>query len=411
VKHPVVILLLLVLGVFLISSADSLASPPENNGYGMVEIPCNNSETNARLQSGEYRKKVDNFLILQDRSRSMAMRLLDTPTVDVKIEYAKGLLNCLNNTLPDNFNVTAGLRSFPSKTADEGLVYGLLEYSKAGFADAVKSIKETAGNTSIGKAINFGSSDIENLSGKTAVILFSDGMNTEIDDPVEAAATLKDMAGNSLCIYTVQINVDRKGRKVMEKIAEAGKCGFAVNGSDIDDVEGMDQFVTDVFLTRVAQKTVKIDHDSDGDGVPDTRDKCPNTPEGIIVDSNGCPIPLEEKISITLHIEFDFNKSEVKAKYYYDIAKIANILKAYPEKNLELEGHTDSIGTDDYNLKLSDQRAESVKRYLVEKFGIGASRITTVGYGESIPIDTNDTVEGRQNNRRVVANIETVINI
>ena len=287
----------------------------------------------------------------------------------------------------------------------------MLEYNKAGFADAVRSIKETSGNTSIGKAINFSYRDIENLSGQTALIVFSDGMNTEIDDPVEAATTIKDMTGNTLCIYTVQISVDLKGRKVMDQIAEAGGCGFAVNGSAIDEAGEMDQFVTDVFLARVTQKSVKTDGDRDNDSVPDSRDECPNTPEGIIVDGNGCPIPLEEKISITLHIEFDFNKAEIKSQYYYDIAKIANILKAYPEKNLELEGHTDSIGTDDYNLKLSEQRAESIKKYLVEKFGIEVSRISTVGYGESMPIDTNDTVEGRQNNRRVVANIETVINI
>ena len=75
-------------------------------------------------------KKIDNFLILQDRSRSMAMQLLDVPTADVKIEFAKGLLNCLNNTFPENFNVTAGLRNFPSKTADEGFFTACLNTTR-----------------------------------------------------------------------------------------------------------------------------------------------------------------------------------------------------------------------------------------------------------------------------------------
>jgi OOP family OmpA-OmpF porin len=71
-----------------------------------------------------------------------------------------------------------------------------------------------------------------------------------------------------------------------------------------------------------------------------------------------------------------------------------------------LEGHTDSVGTEDYNMSLSRQRAESVKMYLVEKFNINASRISTVGYGKSQPVATNDTEAGKQKNRRVVANIE-----
>ena len=414
-KHPVAHLFMLLLGTLLIASTGPTAFAMPDSGYGMVEIACNNSHTNAKLQSGDYRIKTDNFLILQDTSRSMAMRLLESPTVDVKLEYSKGLLNCLNETLPDNFHVNAGLRNFASMPFEEGLIYGMAAYSKDGFADGVATIKETAGKTSIGTAVNLGSRDIENLSGQTAVILFSDGMNTELDDPVEAATALKEMYGNSVCIYTVQINVDIHGKKTLEQMAKASKCGFAVNGNAIDDAAGMDKFVTEIFLKKVRERIVApvpvTDPDSDGDGVPDRRDKCPNTPEGIIVDSDGCPIPIKEKISITLHIEFDFDKAEVKSRYHYDIAKIANILKAYPDKELELEGHTDSMGTDAYNMKLSKQRAESVKKYLIQKFGIKESRISAFGYGESKPIATNDTEEGRQNNRRVVANIETVIDI
>ena len=419
-KHPVVCLSLLVLGALLMFSTAPSATATRATDFDMVEIACNNSYTNAKLQSGDYQIKTDNFLILQDTSRSMAMRLLESPTVDVKLEYSKGLLNCLNETLPTSFHVNAGLRNFASILVKEELIYGMAPYSRTGFADAVASIKETAGKTSIGRAINFGSMDIENLSGQTAVILFSDGMNTELDDPVGAATAFKEMYSNSVCIYTVQINVDIKGKKNLEQIAEASNCGFAVNGNDIDDAAGMDKFVTDIFLEKIRREIVaplmpqvipETDPDIDGDGVPDSRDKCPNTPEGIIVDSDGCPIPLKEKVSITLHIEFDFDKAEVKSRYHYDIAKIANILKAYPDKNLELEGHTDSKGTDAYNIKLSKQRAESVKKYLIEKFGIEESRISAVGYGESMPIATNDSEEGRQNNRRVVANIETVIDI
>jgi len=107
-------------------------------------------------------------------------------------------------------------------------------------------------------------------------------------------------------------------------------------------------------------------------------------------------------------VEFDFDKSIVKPQHHGDLEKVANFLNAYPKTNGELEGHTDSIGTDEYNMKLSQRRAASVKKYLVEKFGIDAARLSTVGYGESQPVASNKTDAGRQKNRRVVANIVTI---
>ncbi|NOQ67060.1 MAG: OmpA family protein, partial [Desulfobacterales bacterium] len=122
-----------------------------------------------------------------------------------------------------------------------------------------------------------------------------------------------------------------------------------------------------------------------------------------------CPIPLVEKVTVTLLVGFDFDKIDVKAQYKEDLKKVANLLKAYTKINVELEGHTDSTGNDEYNMNLSTRRAENVKKELVEKFNIDASRISTSGFGESKPADTNDTEEGRQNNRRVVAQIEAMI--
>jgi OOP family OmpA-OmpF porin len=149
--------------------------------------------------------------------------------------------------------------------------------------------------------------------------------------------------------------------------------------------------------------------DSDGDGVTDDIDKCPDTPKGIKVDKDGCPIPIKERISITLHIEFDFDKDDVRPEYNPQIEEVANFLKAYPDKDVSLEGHTDSEGSDAYNDDLSKRRAKSVKMVLVETFGIDAAKISTEGFGESRPVATNETNEGRQQNRRVVANIDTVV--
>ncbi len=148
--------------------------------------------------------------------------------------------------------------------------------------------------------------------------------------------------------------------------------------------------------------------DSDGDGVYDGIDQCPDTPLGLKVDAKGCPLPIEETVSIDLRVEFDFNKASVKTGYFEHINRVAKFLKQYPEVNAVIEGHTDHIGSEEYNMNLSQRRAVSVMQKLIDK-GVDASRLQAVGYGESRPIADNKTNEGRQRNRRVMAAISTVV--
>ena len=99
-------------------------------------------------------------------------------------------------------------------------------------------------------------------------------------------------------------------------------------------------------------------------------------------------------------------KSVVKKKYYKKIAKLAVVMKKYPDLKIPLEGHTDNVGGLAYNKKLSQRRAGAVKKYLVEKLGIEASHLNAKGYGKIRPIASNATKEGRQKNRRVDAAAE-----
>jgi OOP family OmpA-OmpF porin len=103
-------------------------------------------------------------------------------------------------------------------------------------------------------------------------------------------------------------------------------------------------------------------------------------------------------------VEFDTDKSDIKTKYDEDLNKLGTFLKEWPKAKGEISGHTDSVGSDKYNVKLSQRRAASVKKYLEEKFGIAPDRLTTEGYGESRPIASNKTKEGRQLNRRIETN-------
>jgi OOP family OmpA-OmpF porin len=140
---------------------------------------------------------------------------------------------------------------------------------------------------------------------------------------------------------------------------------------------------------------VPVDGDDDGDGVLNSRDKCPKTPRGVLVDENGC------ELKFVLQIEFDFDQAQVRPEYRAKLKEAADFIGKYPETKFLLAGHTDSRGTDLYNQGLSERRAAAVKKYLVEEFGIAAHLLYPRGYGESRPVADNATEEGRQSNRRV----------
>ncbi|KQB99967.1 OmpA family protein [Pedobacter sp. Hv1] len=157
--------------------------------------------------------------------------------------------------------------------------------------------------------------------------------------------------------------------------------------------------------------------DSDGDGVADKLDKCPNTPAGTVVDGSGCPLVTpkpqiikETQVVVTeadrkvvrdaiANLEFDLGKSTIRAKSYPTLDRVAALLV---EKNfsLKLAGHTDNTGSAELNMRLSKDRAEAIKTYLVSQ-GANASRIEATGYGKDQPIASNATAAGRQQNRRV----------
>ncbi|MNK09388.1 Outer membrane porin F precursor [compost metagenome] len=156
--------------------------------------------------------------------------------------------------------------------------------------------------------------------------------------------------------------------------------------------------------------------DEDNDGVANKFDKCPGTKSGTVVDGSGCPIKVqreiikETKVVVTeadrkvvdeaiKNLEFDLGKSTIRPTSYATLNKVAELLVA-KNFSLKLAGHTDNTGSMALNLRLSKDRAEAIKAYLVSQ-GANASRIEATGYGPNQPIASNKTAEGRQKNRRV----------
>lgn len=137
--------------------------------------------------------------------------------------------------------------------------------------------------------------------------------------------------------------------------------------------------------------------DSDGDGVIDSADACPGTPAGVRVDARGCE--LQERISLE-GVTFATNSAVLDPTSVQTLDDVVTTLRRYPELKVEVQGHTDSSGNRDYNISLSQQRADAVRMYLINK-GINSSRLSARGYGPDQPVASNETATGRAQNRRV----------
>jgi OmpA-OmpF porin, OOP family len=148
---------------------------------------------------------------------------------------------------------------------------------------------------------------------------------------------------------------------------------------------------------RVVRAAAIDEPDTDGDGVADADDRCPGTPRGAEVDANGC-VKIEKVV--LKGVNFATGSATLLPAAGDTLRTVAEAMKANPKIQVEVGGHTDSVGSESANQRLSERRADSVRDFLVRE-GVDASRLTTRGYGESTPVDTNDTADGRSNNRRV----------
>ena len=131
--------------------------------------------------------------------------------------------------------------------------------------------------------------------------------------------------------------------------------------------------------------------DQDNDGVINDMDQCPDTPQGIIVDSRGC--------SVIKPVLFEFDAYNLKRKFFSSLDLVVTMLNKNPSMKIQIQGHTDNIGSTEYNMDLSEKRARVVKRYLIDK-GIDAARISTMGFGYTQNRASNNTAPGRAQNRR-----------
>jgi OOP family OmpA-OmpF porin len=342
----------------------------------------------------DYVKQADNFIVLFDTSNTMTE--VDPAAEGPKLIRAKDALLEINRQIPD-LGFTAGIYNFtPWEPVVEMGPYNRQQFEKAIGVLGTRPTHIVQNPTPLGTAMDNLGDVLSRVGGRTVVFLFSDGQNT---DPVDAVAEAYRVdARHEVCFLIIGYPDEDKPRRRerLERIAAVNECSRIIE---------FEQFIAQPGLCTGALCTIPTTAvaaaapgDDDGDGVPNDQDRCPGTPQGYAVDEEGCMIPvmMDERM-----IHFQFDKTFIEDQFKDEINAFGRFMEDHPNATLILGGHTDSIGTQEYNVGLSRRRATSVAEYVTENFDVDPARIDRSWYGEAYPIAPNDTAAGRRENRRV----------
>jgi OOP family OmpA-OmpF porin len=297
------------------------------------------------------------------------MKDMYAQTVMTELAAERKILIENNATLPD-MNWMAGIFSFTPGSGFDNLTsyYPMQPYDKKTFSRAVANMpREPKGATLLQQGLSELDKVLAGLSGRTVIFLFTDGQYTPVGSLMSPPALARSLAAKyDICFVVINTGAEKKGFKDIKAIASVNDCSYMV---PFEKLLGNPEWMTSSLFSVVDKK-------------PDS--------------STETMVGYEWQ-----NILFDFDKSDIKQEYVEILAKVGAFMKEHPKARVVLAGHTDNIGTWDYNIKLSHRRAASVRQYLVDKEGIDVTRITLSGFGYEDPVATNKTAEGRALNRRV----------
>ena len=313
-------------------------------------------------------KKVDNFVIFVDHSGSMAMK--DATGVK-KIKQAVANIQVLNKAIPA-LDYKSGMYLFAP--FDEQCSVKAYKAENIDAAAATVNTDYVIFNrtTPMGNGLADINPVLNQLSGKTALIIFTDGESNIGPDPVAVANEMHAKFGENLCVHVVSYADTAAGQAVIDGIRAAFPCTVAADASTFADAAALKQYAKDVFYDEVADPTP--------------------APKPVVM------APAKEVVSFNLN--FGFDKYAITDEMVPVLEQAKMILDEDPSATYEISGYTDSTGAEEYNQGLSERRANSVMQWLTAN-GIAASRLEAVGYGETNPKYDNSTSEGRKLNRRV----------
>jgi len=323
--------------------------------------------------AAEMVKKVDNFVIFIDQSGSMAWAKA-TPG-NQKFEQAVDAVKRLEQATPELGYSSAVAVFAPYKTVSQPANFkqGTLAPAAAGVSPPFNYM------TPMGDGLSDIAPLIGGLTGKTALIMFTDGESNSGTDPVVQAKDLYDANASNLCIHVVSYADTPAGQQTISAIRELSNCSVVADAKSLASDDAMAQFAKDVLYEE---------------RMPAPAPKPVSKPAPAPV-----PAPVAKEV-VTFNLLFGFDKSAITDEMIPVLEQVKMILDEEPDTDFILSGHTDSTGPEVYNQGLSERRAASVKNWLVSN-GVAASRLQAKGYGETQAKYDNSTREGRKLNRRV----------
>jgi OOP family OmpA-OmpF porin len=351
---------------------------------GIKPIPA--QDLNPKIRSGELVQKTNNFEVILDTSASMddpfqwSHYAYSSPMKTTLLEYEQHLARLFNDTIP-NVKLTAGLRDFAgrrwlTRNFDTKLWYGMAPWVKADLEKSIYSVNTAGVESPLDLALDAATMDLKPLAGKSAVIIFTDGL--EMPKAVASAQAMKAAMKDNICIYAVQIGNDPAGKALLQQVVKAGECGALVNAKDVETAAGMAAFVEKIFLGPPPP--------------PPPAAEAPVVVPPVVVPPAGVPEKLEA-------IYFDFDKYLIKPEGREALKRDAEWLQKNPDKKVVVEGNCDERGTNEYNMALGQRRADAAAKFLMD-LGIAKDRIGTVSYGEEKPMCTEHNEACWSKNRR-----------
>lgn len=259
----------------------------------------------------------------------------------------------------------------------------------------------TGRETPLADILSSYATDPSPLAPQARFIIFNDGLPTRYgkyigpEETLAAASKLVATAGPGLCIHTIELGDDPRGPKLLEALAASTKCGSSRTLDSLDNPDALYSFQQQVFNGPKPPATPKPKRrviDLDKDGVDDRFDRCARTPLGAQVDGRGCWVIVDTV--------FETGSARIRPSQRKALDRALAVLEQNPDLKIRLDGHTDNTGAAKYNFSLAEQRAEAVRRYMVER-GISADRLQVRSFGATRPISDNNTPSGRASNRRV----------
>jgi len=360
---------------YLFAGIASLSFNPK--GEGGVKLPNN--------EAGVYQTSEVNYL------GELGVRF---PVTDnLSLNLSGGVQISPNDWLDDQ---AIGVGNDMFFTAMGGISYSFLtEFDSDG--DGVVDSKDMCPDTPPGVKVDEFGCPID--SDRDGVPDYLDECpDTPFGAPVDKRGCPLDSDGDGVPDYTDLCPNTPPGVKV-----DAYGCPIDSDGDGVPDY--LDQCPDTPFGVDVDEYGCPLDEDNDG--VPDYLDQCPGTPPGVPVDENGCeiaavPVPEVSLDAVVLSSEtsFEFNSAQLKPAAFPDLDKILEQMKKFPMSRWRIEGHTDNVGSEEGNVKMSQMRAESVLNYFVSR-GVPQVRFEVAGMGSKAPVADNATPEGKAKNRRV----------